>query len=189
MEIPPARVRVSPAVASSRYGDRLVSGDAASGAAAHGSKPMAPEAPVYCGSTEQLSSVADASIDVAFSVGTLEHILDKGRMVANAFRALRPGGRFVCFTPNGHYLWYRWLAPLSGLEQTSVHRLILVAPPIASPPLYGRLSRPRVQLLDVHFPRRYASAACRTARCPGPLRKDRRSGPPARWAGSMRAEV
>jgi ubiquinone/menaquinone biosynthesis C-methylase UbiE len=65
---------------------------------------------------EQLSSVADASIDVAFSVGTLEYILDKGRMVVNAFRALRPGGRFVCLTPNGHYLWYRWLAPLSGLE-------------------------------------------------------------------------
>jgi 2-polyprenyl-6-hydroxyphenyl methylase/3-demethylubiquinone-9 3-methyltransferase len=65
---------------------------------------------------EQLGSVADASIDVAFSVGALEHMLDKGRVVGNVFRVLRPGGRFICLTPNGHYLWYRWLAPLCGLE-------------------------------------------------------------------------
>jgi ubiquinone/menaquinone biosynthesis C-methylase UbiE len=65
---------------------------------------------------EQLDSVADASIDVAFSVGALEHMLDKGRIVANVFRVLRPGGRFICLTPNGHYLWYPWLAPLCSLE-------------------------------------------------------------------------
>ena len=65
---------------------------------------------------EQLGSVADASIDVVFSVGALEHMLDKGRVVANVFRVLRPGGRFICLTPNGHYLWYRWLAPLCRLE-------------------------------------------------------------------------
>jgi len=64
---------------------------------------------------EQLSSVADASIDVAFSVGTLEHIRDKERVVANAFRVLKAGGRFICSTPNSHYPWYRWLAPLCGL--------------------------------------------------------------------------
>jgi SAM-dependent methyltransferase len=61
---------------------------------------------------EQLSSVADASIDVIFSVGALEHMLDKRRVIANAFRVLKPGGRFICLTPNGHYLWYRWLASL-----------------------------------------------------------------------------
>jgi 2-polyprenyl-6-hydroxyphenyl methylase/3-demethylubiquinone-9 3-methyltransferase len=65
---------------------------------------------------EQLGSVANASIDVAFSVGALEHMLDKGRVVASVFRVLRPGGRFICLTPNGYYLWYRWLAPLCSLE-------------------------------------------------------------------------
>jgi ubiquinone/menaquinone biosynthesis C-methylase UbiE len=56
---------------------------------------------------EQLGSVADASIDVAFSVGALEHMLDKGHVIANVFRVLRPGGRFICLTPTGHYPWYR----------------------------------------------------------------------------------
>jgi SAM-dependent methyltransferase len=37
-------------------------------------------------------------------------------MCSSVFRVLKPGGRFVCLTPNGHYLWYRWLAPLLGLE-------------------------------------------------------------------------
>jgi ubiquinone/menaquinone biosynthesis C-methylase UbiE len=65
---------------------------------------------------EHLHSVADASMDVIFCVGALEHVLDKARMLAMVFRVLRPGGRFVCLTPNGHYLWYRWLAPWLGLE-------------------------------------------------------------------------
>ena len=65
---------------------------------------------------ERLHSVADASVDVVFSVGALEHMLDKVRALANAFRVLKPGGRFVCLTPNGRYLWYRWLASWFGLE-------------------------------------------------------------------------
>jgi ubiquinone/menaquinone biosynthesis C-methylase UbiE len=65
---------------------------------------------------EHLHSVADASMDVVFCVGALEHMLDKTRMLAMVCRVLRPGGRFVCLTPNGHYLWYRWLAPWLGLE-------------------------------------------------------------------------
>jgi ubiquinone/menaquinone biosynthesis C-methylase UbiE len=65
---------------------------------------------------EHLHSVADASMDVVFCVGAFEHMLDKARMLAMVFRVLKPGGRFVCLTPNGHYLWYRWLAPWLGLE-------------------------------------------------------------------------
>jgi 2-polyprenyl-6-hydroxyphenyl methylase/3-demethylubiquinone-9 3-methyltransferase len=65
---------------------------------------------------EHLHSVADGSMDVVFCVGAFEHILDKARMLAMVFRVLKPGGRFVCLTPNGHYLWYRWLAPWLGLE-------------------------------------------------------------------------
>jgi ubiquinone/menaquinone biosynthesis C-methylase UbiE len=65
---------------------------------------------------EHLHSVADASMDVVFCVGAFEHMLDKTRMLAMVCRVLKPGGRFVCLTPNGHYLWYRWLAPWFGLE-------------------------------------------------------------------------
>jgi SAM-dependent methyltransferase len=50
---------------------------------------------------EQLCSVADASIGVGFSVGALEPMLDKGRVVASVFRVLKPGGWFIGLTPNG----------------------------------------------------------------------------------------
>jgi 2-polyprenyl-6-hydroxyphenyl methylase/3-demethylubiquinone-9 3-methyltransferase len=54
---------------------------------------------------ERLDSLADASIDVTFSVGVLEHVLDKPRTLATVFRVLKPGGRFICLTPNGRCLW------------------------------------------------------------------------------------
>jgi ubiquinone/menaquinone biosynthesis C-methylase UbiE len=78
--------------------------------------PSGPKLQFTVDLAEQLGSVADASIDVAFSVGVLEHTLNKGRVLASVFRVLKPGGRFICLTPNGHCLWYRWLAPLCGLE-------------------------------------------------------------------------
>ena len=65
---------------------------------------------------ERLQTVADASMDVVFCVGVLEHIPDQARVSASVFRVLKPGGRFVCLTPNGHHLWYRWLAPWLRLE-------------------------------------------------------------------------
>ena len=67
---------------------------------------------------EQLHSVSNASIDVAFCVGALEHMLDKAAVIRSVFRVLKPGGRFVCLTPNGDYIWYRFLAPLGKLDTT-----------------------------------------------------------------------
>jgi 2-polyprenyl-6-hydroxyphenyl methylase/3-demethylubiquinone-9 3-methyltransferase len=60
--------------------------------------------------SENLASVADASIDVVLCVGALEHTLDQGAAIGSVFRVLKPGGRFVCLTLNGGSLWYRWLA-------------------------------------------------------------------------------
>jgi 2-polyprenyl-6-hydroxyphenyl methylase/3-demethylubiquinone-9 3-methyltransferase len=64
---------------------------------------------------EELSTVDDASVDVAYCVGSLEHMLDQPAVARAAFRVLRQGGRFVGLTPNGGYIWYRRLAPLLGL--------------------------------------------------------------------------
>lgn len=64
---------------------------------------------------EELATVDDGSIDVAFCVGSLEHMLDHAAVAESVRRVLRPGGRFVGLTPNGGYLWYRRLAPLFGL--------------------------------------------------------------------------
>lgn len=62
---------------------------------------------------ETLATVGDRSVDVAYCVGSLEHMLDQPAVARAAFRVLRPGGRFVGLTPNGGYLWYR-LAPRLG---------------------------------------------------------------------------
>jgi 2-polyprenyl-6-hydroxyphenyl methylase/3-demethylubiquinone-9 3-methyltransferase len=40
---------------------------------------------------------------------------DKPAVLRQVFRILKPGGAFVCLTPNGDYGWYRWLAPRLGL--------------------------------------------------------------------------
>ena len=65
---------------------------------------------------ERLDTQASNSIDLAFCVGALEHILNKGAAVENVRRVLKTGGRFICLTVNGGYVWYRRLAPLFGLE-------------------------------------------------------------------------
>ena len=67
---------------------------------------------------ETLSTVADASIDVAFCVGAFEHMIDRPAVLRNVHRVLRPGGRFACLTPNGDYVWYRRLAPWLGWPTT-----------------------------------------------------------------------
>jgi 2-polyprenyl-6-hydroxyphenyl methylase/3-demethylubiquinone-9 3-methyltransferase len=63
---------------------------------------------------EELGTVDDASVDAVLCVGSLEHMPDKGRVLHQVRRVLTPGGRFVCLTPNGGYLWYRHLAPMLG---------------------------------------------------------------------------
>jgi 2-polyprenyl-6-hydroxyphenyl methylase/3-demethylubiquinone-9 3-methyltransferase len=67
---------------------------------------------------ETLAGVPDRSFDVAFCVGAFEHMVDKGAVLRNVARVLEPGGRFVCLTPNGDWLWYRRLAPWLRLSTT-----------------------------------------------------------------------
>ncbi|HEY0879120.1 MAG TPA: methyltransferase domain-containing protein [Zeimonas sp.] len=65
---------------------------------------------------QRLSSVADESADVVLCVGAFEHMIDQPAVLAEVARALRPGGAFVCLSPNGGYFWYTCLAPWLGLE-------------------------------------------------------------------------
>lgn len=67
-------------------------------------------------SAEALATIGDRSMDVVLCVGSLEHMLDQGAVLRSAYRVLRRGGRFVCLTLNGGSLWYRWLAPVLGVE-------------------------------------------------------------------------
>jgi 2-polyprenyl-6-hydroxyphenyl methylase/3-demethylubiquinone-9 3-methyltransferase len=65
---------------------------------------------------QRLRTVEDRAVDVVLCVGALEHMLDKPRVLAQVRRVLRPGGRFVCLTPNGDYCWYRFIAPVLKLD-------------------------------------------------------------------------
>lgn len=65
---------------------------------------------------ERLASVGDAAFDVVLCVGALEHMFDRAAACRSVFRVLRPGGRFVCLTPNGRSIFYRILAPLLRVE-------------------------------------------------------------------------
>lgn len=51
-----------------------------------------------CNATELC--MADNSVDVVVSFETIEHIHDQPRFIAECRRVLRPGGIFICSTPN-----------------------------------------------------------------------------------------
>jgi SAM-dependent methyltransferase len=65
--------------------------------------------PVHFHSTKvtDLSCIADASIDVAFSSNLLEHLSDDELAVAASefLRILRPGGLFITMQPNFYYAY------------------------------------------------------------------------------------
>lgn len=65
---------------------------------------------------EKLGALAERSVDLAMCVGAFEHMIDKKSVLTNAYRVIKPRGRFFCLTLNGGYVWYRTLAPLLGLE-------------------------------------------------------------------------
>jgi SAM-dependent methyltransferase len=74
---------------------------------------------------------ADASFDVVYSFQVLEHVQDPRRVLAEAWRVLKPGGTLYCNAPNyrtffeGHYnvLWFPyWSKPLAKLYLRALGR-------------------------------------------------------------------
>ncbi len=64
--------------------------------------------------------VADATIDTVLCTETLEHVLDPGSFLAEAYRCMRPGGRLILtvpFSARWHYVPYDyWRFTPSGLS-------------------------------------------------------------------------
>jgi ubiquinone/menaquinone biosynthesis C-methylase UbiE len=64
----------------------------------------------------QLKTIENSSLDAAFCIGSLEHIPDQKSVIYAVKRVLKPGGKFVCLTLNGDYIWYKTLASLIGFK-------------------------------------------------------------------------
>lgn len=78
--------------------------------------PCAAHIELHAGSAERLACIADNAVDAVLCVGAFEHMPVKSAVLGEVRRVLKPGGRFVCLTLNGDYLWYRRIAPWLGYE-------------------------------------------------------------------------
>jgi SAM-dependent methyltransferase len=58
-----------------------------------------------------MSQISESSCDVVICIGALEHMHQKSQVLQEMYRVLRPGGRLVILTPNGNFMWYRYIAP------------------------------------------------------------------------------
>lgn len=66
------------------------------------------------GEAEELTGIADQSVDLAICIGAFEHMIDKSAVLASIYRVLKFGGRFFCLTLDANYVWYRTIAPMLG---------------------------------------------------------------------------
>jgi ubiquinone/menaquinone biosynthesis C-methylase UbiE len=64
-----------------------------------------------------LRKIATESVDVVYSVGLLETVVDFDRLFAESYRVLRPGGFVAGITSNGDCPWYRLRRKLQGGER------------------------------------------------------------------------
>jgi SAM-dependent methyltransferase len=83
----------------------------------------------------------DDSFDLAFSIGLLEHFEDIDRVIAEQYRILAPGGKFIGYVvphiPENVQVEYSWVCDLlktlvptsQGIEKTPVYRSDVLSPP------------------------------------------------------------
>lgn len=65
---------------------------------------------VFCGTLEDWDAPRD-SLTVFHSSHVIEHLVDPKAFVYRAFELLKPGGYFICTTPNASGLQSRWFGP------------------------------------------------------------------------------
>ena len=61
---------------------------------------LAPHRPAFAGGDVRALPIRDASVDVVYSMGTIEHFPEYAQAVREIFRVLRPGGIAIVGVPN-----------------------------------------------------------------------------------------
>ncbi len=61
---------------------------------------LAPHRPAFAGGDVRALPVRSASVDIVYSMGTIEHFPEYAEAVAEIFRVLRPGGTAIVGVPN-----------------------------------------------------------------------------------------
>jgi 2-polyprenyl-3-methyl-5-hydroxy-6-metoxy-1,4-benzoquinol methylase len=85
--------------------------------------------------------LADSSMDVVVSFETLEHLSDQRKFLMECWRVLRPGGMFICSTPNTTiYRWYG-MNPYHARELTTREFVRLLGEQFGSLALFSQGER------------------------------------------------
>ena len=63
-----------------------------------------------------LETIASETVDVVLCVGAFEHMPQKEQVVKQIRRVLKKNGRLLLLTPNGNFLWYRFIAPFFKID-------------------------------------------------------------------------
>jgi ubiquinone/menaquinone biosynthesis C-methylase UbiE len=91
-----------------------------------------------------LQSLAMGSFDVVYSIGLLETIPDFGRLFAEIFRVLRPGGFVAGITSNGDCPWYRVRRKLEGGERHGRTGMLATAHSLSQALRYAGFAPPNI---------------------------------------------
>jgi len=63
-----------------------------------------------------LETIPNETADVVLCVGAFEHMPQKEQVLKQIGRVLKKNGRLLLLTPNGDFLWYRFIAPFFGID-------------------------------------------------------------------------
>ncbi|OGB67129.1 MAG: hypothetical protein A2Y94_13145 [Caldithrix sp. RBG_13_44_9] len=63
-----------------------------------------------------LQTIPKESVEVVLCVGSFEHMPQKEQVLHQIQRVLKNSGRLLLLTPNGNFLWYRFIAPFFRID-------------------------------------------------------------------------
>jgi SAM-dependent methyltransferase len=102
-----------------------------------------PEAEFVCGNAEQLPTHWGTAFDAVVSFETIEHLLHPEKFLDGVFHCLRPGGLFVCSTPNKDLFFLQGANAFHCKEFHSKEFVRFIASRFRVRSVYGQSFRPR----------------------------------------------